>query len=781
MKNRILSTLFVLVFIMCLLPGGVVFAYTDSGFCGDDVTWHLDNNGTLTISGTGPMDSYLPQENYPAPWDSYTKDIKQVVIEQGVTRIGENVFAYCRNLTGITIPDGIKSIENYAFYGCESLKSITLPDSVTKIGEYAFYDCSDLTNINIPDGVTSIESNTFNGCSSLTSITIPKKVVFIGEYAFDGCSSLESIIMDSASILRGAFGDCINLTDVYFTGSKEDWNGQHIEPGNESLTDATIHYNYTIVTVIASGSCGENATWTLDDLGTLTINGTGQMYDYSVLAGNPAPWYSNNTDIKKVVIGTRVTSIGSNAFYGCSNLAELIIPEAVNSIGEYAFYKCSGITDINIPETVTNIGSGAFCGCDELTDIIIPEGVTRIENYSFYECSDLISIVIPKGVAFIGDYAFLGCENITDICYTGSETDWRNISIKSNNSNLTNATIHYDYTPPTVIESGICGKDVYWTLDDAGTFTISGTGPMYDYASYAEYPSPWYDYTDNIKRVIIEKGVTSIGDEAFRGCRYLTKVTMNEELTLIGSYAFAGCRSLTNISIPEGVESIGVYAFHLCNSLTKITIPDGVWAIGNYAFADCSSLTDVNIPGKVTNISHSAFEGCSNLTSIIIAEGVDMIEWCAFARCTALTSVTIPNSVTYIDDDAFYNCSSLTDVYYAGTKREWNDITIGASNECLTNATIHCKKEYYTESSVNQDNKSINVYVSAISKQNGVLIATEFDKYGKLLQMKYVDVANVNKAYTVSFDNSISEESDIKVFVWSSFKEMKALSEVEEI
>ncbi len=145
----------------------------------DGLTWTLYEDGTLTISGTGTMKDYNSSDN-PSPVCNNSK-VKKIVIEDGVTSIGDHAFRSCNNLTSITIPDSVTSIGDAAFRSCSSLTSITLPDSVTSIGDYAFGFCVGLSSITIPDGVTSIGYDAFYACSSLSSITIPDNVTSIGE------------------------------------------------------------------------------------------------------------------------------------------------------------------------------------------------------------------------------------------------------------------------------------------------------------------------------------------------------------------------------------------------------------------------------------------------------------------------------------------------------------------------------------------------------------------------------------------------------------------------
>ncbi|MBQ7757465.1 leucine-rich repeat domain-containing protein, partial [Anaerotignum sp.] len=212
--------------------------------------------------------------------------------------------------------------------------------------------------------------------------------------------------------------------------------------------------------------------------------------------------------------------------------------------------------------------------------------------------------------------------------------------------------------------SGTCGENLTWEFDTAtGTLTIKGTGDMdADFSTYV----PWSDYTEEITSVVIEDGVTRIGSFAFLDCNNLKEVTISDSVTSIGKGAFMSCNALEDITLPDGLTSIGDQIFQGCEVLTEITIPDGMTSIGIYAFCDCYAMTKITIPDDVTSIGEGAF-GC----------------------CYALTEITIPISVTTIGDAAFWECNALEDVYYGGTETEWNAITIGTNNECLTNATIH--------------------------------------------------------------------------------------------
>lgn len=241
----------------------------NSGSCGTGVTYTLDIEGVLTISGNGAMKNYYYTSSLNAPWHSYGSQIKTVVISNGVTSIGEYAFYLC-SLTSISIPESVTSIGNYAFHR-SGLASISIPDGVEKVGSSAFQGCFNLSNVSIGRGVTEIESSLFSGCSSLTSVTIPDGVTSIGWYAFYDCSSLTSVTIPDnvTSIGRYAFSGCSGLTSamipdsltsigdyafsgcdslslIVYGGSEEEWSEVNIGTNNDPILNTEIRYNSTL-------------------------------------------------------------------------------------------------------------------------------------------------------------------------------------------------------------------------------------------------------------------------------------------------------------------------------------------------------------------------------------------------------------------------------------------------------------------------------------------------------------------------------------------------------
>ena len=211
-----------------------------------------------------------------------------------------------------------------------------------------------------------------------------------------------------------------------------------------------------------------------------------------------------------------------------------------------------------------------------------------------------------------------------------------------------------------------------WVYTDDGTLIISGEGEMPTYSNNT--PQPWIYHREAIRSVIIEDGVTTIGQSAFWECIGLTNITIPNSVTIIGGSAFDNCQKLMEITIPNSVTTIGGAAFSGCVELTSITIPNSVTTIGDAAFSGCVELTNITIPNSVTTIGRHAFWHCGRLTDVTIPNSVTAIGGWAFAFCDELTSITMSNGVTIIEDMTFAGCANLTEVIIPNsvhTIREW--------------------------------------------------------------------------------------------------------------
>ena len=367
-----------------------------SGICGENLTWTLDAAGTLTVSGTGAMEDY----NYlGAPWYQSRDSIKAVVVESGVTAIGERAFNGCSSLTSITIPEGVTAIGHSAFSGCSSLSSITIPEGVTTIGEYAFSRCSSLTSITIPESVTTIGDSAFRFCDSLTDVSIT----------------------DLAAWCRIDFADS-SATPVC--------NGGNLLLNGQKLVSVTVPEGVTEVK--AYTFCGFKNLIQVTLPEGVTAIGDGA--------------FSGCTGLSSITLPEGVTTIGEAAFLRCSSLSSITIPESVTAIGIHAFDGCSSLTSINIPEGVTAIGEYAFCDCTSLSSIEIPEGVTVIQLNVFRGASGIQRVALSKNLKGVLGNAFDGCTNLKEVFYAGSEAEWNALPIATGNDPLKNATIYFNST-----------------------------------------------------------------------------------------------------------------------------------------------------------------------------------------------------------------------------------------------------------------------------------------------------------------------------------------------
>ncbi|MDE7094533.1 MAG: leucine-rich repeat domain-containing protein [Oscillospiraceae bacterium] len=301
--------------------------------------------------------------------------------------------------------------------------------------------------------------------------------------------------------------------------------------------------------IATSGTCGENLTWNFEEsTGTLTISGTGVMENYSYLEPS---WCNLNQVIKKIIIEDGVTTIGDNAFQGCTALESIVIPDGVITIGNGAFFDCESLVSVKISNCVTTIGDDAFLCCKSLMSVTIPDSVTTIGAYAFFECM-LESIEISDNVTTIGENAFT-CQ----------------MNISENNPN--------------------------YSSQDGILFNKEKSELIY-------FPN-----FDNITEYTIPQGVTSIARQAFEECYSLKAIIIPDSVTTIGEYAFFECTALESIVIPNSVTTIERLAFYNCESLTSVTIPDSVIKIGNGAFYDCEALTSIIIENSECEIDDSEY------------------------------------------------------------------------------------------------------------------------------------------------------------------------------
>ena len=213
--------------------------------------------------------------------------------------------------------------------------------------------------------------------------------------------------------------------------------------------------------------------------------------------------------------------------------------------------------------------------------------------------------------------------------------------------------------------SGTCGDNLRWTLSESGVLTVSGEGNMNLYSEL--YPAPWYSHRNKIRSIVVEEGVTSIGNRAFRGLEEAVSVTLPSTLKTIGSYAFVNCSKLKMVSFSDGLETIEESAFEKCESLMSVRLPETLKTLERKAFYFCSSLKVMDVPASVTSFGDLVFAYCTNLITVNIKASVEELPVWSFYGCELLTSVYFSESISHIGKDAFKNCTAFYKVHYGGT------------------------------------------------------------------------------------------------------------------
>ena len=452
----------------------------------------------------------------------------------------------------------------------ESIQTVIIESGVTSIGAWAFYGCTGLTSIEIPNSVTSIGGNAFGGCSGLTSITIPNSVTRIGGYAFEKCSGLTSLTIPFSVTLFGTapFADCSGLTSIVVE----------------------------------------------------EVSGDGHAYD-SRNGCNAIIKSAGNTLIagcKNTVIPNNVTSIGVDAFYGCTGLTSISIPNSVTSIKDGAFENCTDLTSITIPNSVTSIGGNAFFGTSWYnnkpvglvyagkvaykykgtmpanTSITIEEGTLGISSYAFSGCSGLTSITIPNSVTNIGVSAFNSCSGLTSITIPNSVTSIGSFAFQGC-SGLTSVTV--DINTPLTIESSTFSNRANATL-----YVPAGTKAAYQAANY------WKDFKEILE---IGKDMSS------------SDITINS----ISAVTYNGSAQTPSVTVKDGSTTLTSgthYTVSYSNNINAGTATVTVTGIGNYTGTKSANFT-IN-PKNASNltinsIAAQTYSGTAKTPTVTVKDG----------------------------------------------------------------------------------------------------------------------------------------------------------------
>lgn len=458
-----------------------------------------------------------------------------------------------------------------------------------------------------------------------------------------------------------------------------------------------------------NSKCGESLTWNLDEIGILTISGTGDMYNYSE---EPAPWSEYSDIITSITIDYGVTSIGTSAFTGCSNVQQINIPDSVEHIDPYAFSFCKGLHTVKLPASLTLISEDLFAECANLKNIDIPGSVTEIGANAFLRCTAFSLTELPDGIKSIGAAAFANCgriesltlpetlESIGNAAFNGTAIDKASFdgtleewaAIGGDGCGIARDKIDFlkhvcdfsggwEYDEHKHWQSCSCGKTqnegehtgdgdtctvcdaalsealgsgsidggLSWSLSRSGALTISGSGKMPDFSSVAN-AAPWDKQKDKIQSAVIESGVQNISGGAFSGCTALEKVSISDTVAQIDLNAFDGCTALAEFEVAadnKAFSSDGGVLFSADKKLLRCPVGKA---------ADCT------VPSGTVAIAGGAFKDCSKLESLVIPDSVTAIGKSAFENCAALKRITLPKSITKLEALTFSGCAALAEI-----------------------------------------------------------------------------------------------------------------------
>ena len=544
--------------------------------------------------------------------------VKTLTFSEGIARISSLFAGHCENLISVSIPStaSLPTSEGGVVSGlggfvdhCNNLRTVTVANGnpYLCVADNVLYNKAMTTLLFYPPQ------------SRTTVIHVPDGVSAIQDDAFAGNTYLKEVVLPDSVTKIGywAFSNCsalekINIPDnCAFIGQyafhETKLSEIHIPAATESISPGSLPGTLTSITVDSG-----NPKYYAEDNVLFHRNG--------VLLR-----YAGGTKITSYAVPAGVNKISMNAFYGAVNLKKITLPQGLVFIDYGAFYRCENLTEIAIPDTVETIEQSAFMDCTHLVKLTIPASVTSIG-------SGILNNV--KGPVIYGE--------------KGSEAEaWA-------------ARNGYAFQPmnePWDV-SGTLGDSIAWTLSEKGVLTLTGTGKM-----ASGLPEPWAGYANNIKRIVVSDGITSVASQSFYILNNVTTVTLADSVTSIGEFAFYSCDRLKKIAIPSSVTRISEGAFYYCPNLV-ISCTEGS-AAEQYALSHsipCTLGSEEDpfvLPAALTAIEEEAFCG-SAMEQVTIPEGVTSIGARAFADCTELALIAIPDSVKEIADDAFAGSENVS-------------------------------------------------------------------------------------------------------------------------
>ena len=580
-----------------------IIAQGECGAEGSSVQWKYDDTGTLTISGSGAIaDQFDNYDN--RPWETYVDQITTIVVNDGITSIGEAAFWRFQKLTTAKLPDSLTTISQQAFYGCTALKTVNFPANLKTIEGWAFLGCA-LESVTLPEGLTTIGYRAFSECKNLTSVTVPASVTTIDEGAFGYSPAKITVAEDNlnySSDEHGVLFDKDKTTLIY------------CRPNIEVET-------YTIPSTVTE-ICKE-AFYGCKNLATITIPDGVQRIGSSAFGDCEA--------LTTITIPAGVTTIEANTFYDCTALTAVTIPAGVATIDMWAFSGCTALTTVTIPTSVTSIAYNAFSNCSALTTVNVPctwdgslytfdEGVTvnKVHNWTNGTCTvcgepcdhkdSTHTAVTDKGDGTHG-YACTVCGTAVTEAHTMDITTGKcdecgaDMTVVATVTDGTNtyyaadaATLNQAVT--AILETGSRTFTVELPADASAEMIIAIRRAICDTEGVAD---------GSIHLTL--KGVTTIpGTTNWDGVAFGPGDIYDEAGEIVDQELVT---QLASINLPD-VTEIGAQAFYFCENLVSVSAPKAQ-TIGAQAFG-YTALTSVEFP-ELTTIPTDMFSGTWTLSS----------------------------------------------------------------------------------------------------------------------------------------------------------------------
>ena len=709
------------------------------------------------------------------------ESLKQVVLPNTVTDIGDGAFEGCKELTSCTMA-GVSVIGKQAFKGCEKITSFTFTDEVTEIGDGAFSGTS-LISVVVPDNVTQIGSGVFADCSSIKSITIP----FIGktadkynakdaDYIFgDTLYGLESVTITKAeAVANNAFEGYGNIKEVNLSPYTESI-GSYAFSGCNKLRYVELPSSLTYVASTAFNACyklfeirnlssdvyierGYNvgefalAVYSEEDERIETVNNSGYEFKHAedgwYLTDTPRgraltlptsigqnnikykipEYFFNDSDVNSLTITGGAVEVPSSCFNGSAITELYTSSNASFPLSSSLFSDLNDLTTINLSgHTATEIPNEMFSGKSKLKTVVLSDTVSRIGNYAFYACTSLANMNWPYSLTTIGYSAFYN-------------TALKNVAFNSQLKTIGDSSFQDCHSLSAV------------------TFPSSVTN-----VGHRAF------YNTGVTSVSLSGNVTTIGDYAFCNCTSLANVNLSnaDNLATIGNSAFYGCYTLTTLTLPSALKEIYGYAFYNCNKLEEVSLPRSLTSIGSYAFANCSALAVVTLPSGMnisnSNVNYLAFSNCNNIYEIYdlrtnkLTKGSSDFGQVAINAIIIHTSLSEPRLQTYTNNGYTYKYSSQI---CALVNCSYN------TNDTITLDGVTINSRYYEVTIIR---KTFTNYISKVVIKSGIK-AIESNAFGTVNVLEFNGANPTVQSYAFNYVYSFIFDSSLQAMVSDAFR-----------